>query len=80
MENDFAPRVFNNHFGLQNHKYYTCNILQNFSKKDALSRHRKLSIEQRGPTLWNSILNLKMKTITSISSFKHDKNIPYFLY
>ena len=64
---------------LHHHNYDICNTVQKFDPKNNVKTiHRRYSIQRRGPTMWNNILNIKRKIIICIFMLKKQDKHPGF--
>ena len=66
-----APTLFNSFLEKINHLYPTRFSENNYIQPKTYYSITKFSIANRGPKLWNTLLNNELKTISSIKQFKN---------
>ena len=71
IKNNLAPNIFKNNFQDISHKYPTRHSAHNFQQLKTISKTTSFSISNRGPFLWNNILEDHDKTILTFSLFKN---------
>lgn len=70
IKNGTSPALFHDQFEKIHHKYETRYSQHSYQIPKAFLKAKRLSIRYRGPFLWNLILSEKLKTETSLYSFK----------
>lgn len=79
IRNNLAPNILKSNFQHINHKYPTRHSAHNFQQPKTISKRTSFSISNRGPFLWNNILEDHEKTILQFSVFKHKSKRKSFL-
>ena len=70
IKHNLSPNVFKNKFYKIDHKYPTRHSMHSFYHPKTISKTTSFSILNRGPYLWNRILNNDEKSVATFSSFK----------
>ena len=77
---NLTPNIFVNKFNTIAHKYPTNYAAHNFNIPKTQLILSKFCISVRGPKLWNSFINNKIKRLTSLPMFQSTIKHRIFLY
>ncbi len=70
VKHNLTPSIFKNQFKNILHKYPTRFSFDNFVQPKMVSKTTSYAIPNRGPYLWNNILDTHCKSANTLSEFK----------